>query len=418
MARLPAIPTASKRPILMVIGILLIAMNLRAPFTSIAPLLEELRNRYALGAGQAGLLITLPLLAFAAVSPFAAGLARRCGIERTLFGALAVIAAGLLLRAAGGVAPLYAGTVIIGAGIALGNVLLPSLLKRDFPAQAASLTALYVLSMGVAAAASSAIVIPLSHALHADWRLVSRLPLLLTALAALLWLPQLPRRQPPGPQPAAASQPHDAVWRAPIAWQVTAYLGLDCLLYYVGVSWLPSILRDTAAYSTAEAASLHGVLLLATALPGLVLIPLAPRLRDQRAPACLLACSMVVGLLGFVLAPVHALIWIVLFGVGAGGGLVLALALIGLRTANAGGAAALSGMAQCIGYFFAAAGPPLIGKAHQATGGWNAPLSLCACLGVLMAIVGLYAGRNLQIGARQGHSCAPAVPAGTLPQRR
>lgn len=128
------------------------------------------------------------------------------------------------------------------------------------------------------------------------------------------------------------------------------------------------------------------------------MIPLAPKLRDQRAVAAILALSTSVGLLGFVLAPMYAVLWIVFFGIGAGGGLILALALISLRTSNAGEAAALSGMSQCIGYFFAAAGPPLIGKANELAGNWHAPLSLCAALGVVMAVIGVYAGRNLHVG--------------------
>ena len=140
--------------ILLIAGILLVATTLRAPFTIIAPLLEGLQKDYQLSATQVGLLITGPVLAFAAVSPFAAGLARRWGMERTLFGSLAVITAGVLVRASGGVVALYVGTIIVGTGIALGNVLLPSLLKRDFPTKVAALTALYVLTMGVAAALS------------------------------------------------------------------------------------------------------------------------------------------------------------------------------------------------------------------------------------------------------------------------
>lgn len=385
--------------ILLLAGILLVATTLRAPFTIIAPLLEDIQKGYALGAGQVGLLITGPLLAFAVVSPFAAGLARRWGLERTLFGALAVVAAGVLLRAGGAAPALYAGTVLIGAGIALGNVLLPSLLKREFPDRVTALTAMYVLTMGIAAAIGSALVIPLKEALHADWHPVSRLPLVLVALAALAWLPQVLRA---GAGAANAAAPAGAgaqadVWRSPLAWQVTAYLGLDCFLYYVGVSWLPAILRD-AGHTHAQAASLHGVLLLATALPGLVLIPLVPRLRDQRAPAATLALCMVAGLLGLAVAPAHALAWIVFFGVGAGGGLILALALISLRTRDAGDAAALSGMAQCVGYLFAAAGPPLVGKASAAAGNWQGPLAVCAALGVAMTAVGLFAGRDLQVG--------------------
>ena len=390
--------------ILLMAGILLVATTLRAPFTIIAPLLEGLQATYALSATQVGLLITGPVLAFAAVSPFAAGLARRWGMERTLFGSLAVITAGVLVRAGGGVAALYVGTIIVGAGIALGNVLLPSLLKRDFPAKVATLTALYVLTMGVAAAIGSALVSPLTDTLHWDWRQVSRLPLLLVGLAAVFWLPQLSSATAPARTTLDAVVP-SVMWRSPLAWQVTAYFGLDCFLYYVGVSWLPAILRDAGGYSAAQAASLHGLLLLATALPGLVLIPLVPRLRDQRAVAAVLALCMSVGLLGLVLAPAHAAVWIVLFGAGAGGGLILGLALIGLRTAHAHDAAALSGMAQCLGYLFSSAAPPLAGRAMELAGSWHMPLTVCAALGVAMAFVGTLAGRHLQVGQP-----APALP--------
>ena len=390
--------------ILLMAGILLVATTLRAPFTIIAPLLEGLQATYALSATQVGLLITGPVLAFAAVSPFAAGLARRWGMERTLFGSLAVITAGVLVRAGGGVAALYVGTIIVGAGIALGNVLLPSLLKRDFPTKVATLTALYVLTMGVAAAIGSALVSPLTDTLHWEWRQVSRLPLLLVGLAAVFWLPQLSSATAPARTTLDAVVP-SVMWRSPLAWQVTAYFGLDCFLYYVGVSWLPAILRDAGGYSAAQAASLHGLLLLATALPGLVLIPLVPRLRDQRAVAAVLALCMSVGLLGLVLAPAHAAVWIVLFGAGAGGGLILGLALIGLRTAHAHDAAALSGMAQCLGYLFSSAAPPLAGRAMELAGSWHMPLTVCAALGVAMAFVGTLAGRHLQVGQP-----APALP--------
>ncbi|TFW26526.1 MFS transporter [Duganella callida] len=403
---------------LLLAGILLIATNLRAPFTSVAPMLEQLRDQFALSASQAGWLITLPVLAFAVVSPFAAGLAKRWGVERTLFGALTVIAAGMLLRASGGAAALYLGTMVIGAGIALGNVLLPSLLKRDFSDKVASLTALYVLVMGSAAAASSALVVPLSAALHADWRVVSRLPLALVALAALVWLPQVLRKHGANRTAVGGNHANAAIWRSPLAWQVTAYLGIDSFLFYVGVSWMPGILQDTAGYTAAQAATLHGVLLLATAVPGLLLIPLTPRLHDQRAVAAALALSMAVGMLGFILAPAYAIVWIVFFGIGAGGGLIMGLALISLRTPSAGDAASLSGMAQCVGYFIAAAGPPLVGKLHDLTGNWSLALAVCAAVAVIMAVFGLLAGRKLQIATAALSAATPRSPAPAVASAR
>ncbi|MFU2072025.1 MFS transporter, partial [Bordetella hinzii] len=132
-------------------GLLLVAANLRAPITAVAPVLSLLQGEFSLSSAQAGLLTTLPLLAFGAVSPFAGAIARAHGLERTLLAALAVIAAGILLRSAGPAAALYAGTLLAGVGIALGNVLLPSIIKRDFPAKVAPVTSACALAMGGAA---------------------------------------------------------------------------------------------------------------------------------------------------------------------------------------------------------------------------------------------------------------------------
>ncbi len=385
----------SSRRLLLLFGVFLIAMNLRAPFTGVAPLLDMLKATFELNAAQAGLLITLPLLAFSLVSPFAAGLANRVGLERALMMALIVIAGGIFVRSSGSGPALYIGTAIIGGGIAIGNVLLPSILKRDFPERVASLTAAYVLVMGCTAAALSTLAVPFAHMEGSDWRLALAASVLLPIVAALAWLPQL-RNKAAATLSTKKSAGQGRIWHSPLAWQVTLFLGLDCFLYYVGVSWLPAILRD-ANFTEAQAGSMHGVLLLSTALPGLVLIPLAPRMKDQRHAACLLSLSIMVGLMGLHILPGLAVLWIVFFGFGAGGGLILALSFVSLRTVNATDAAALSGMSQCIGYLLAATGPTLVGSIHDASGGWGAPLYICAVLSVAMAAVGLLAGRNVQV---------------------
>ncbi|WP_026283400.1 MFS transporter [Rhizobium sp. 2MFCol3.1] len=385
----------SSRRLLLLLGVFLIAMNLRAPFTGVAPLLDMLKDTFDLNAAQAGLLITLPLLAFSIVSPFAAGLAGRFGLERTLMMSLIVIAGGIFVRSSGSGLGLYIGTAIIGGGIAIGNVLLPSILKRDFPDRVASLTAAYVLVMGCTAAALSTLAVPFAQMENSDWRLALAASVLLPILAALAWLPQL-RSNGTTVMSNKKAAVQGRIWHSPLAWQVTLFLGLDCFLYYVGVSWLPAILRD-ASFTEAQAGSMHGVLLLSTALPGLVLIPLAPRMKDQRHAACLLALSIMIGLMGLHILPSLAVLWIVFFGFGAGGGLILALSFVSLRTVNASDAAALSGMSQCIGYLLAATGPTLVGSIHDVSGGWGTPLIVCAALSIAMAVVGLLAGRNVQV---------------------
>ncbi|ODT81445.1 MAG: MFS transporter [Pelagibacterium sp. SCN 64-44] len=378
----------------LVIGILLIAANLRAPFTGLPPVLGLIREDYGLSTVATGALTTLPLLAFAVLSPFSALFAREYGLERALFGALIAVALGVMLRSAGAPWSLYLGTAIIGMGIAVGNVLLPSLIKRDFPHSVASLTGAYALAMGVAAALGSAAVIPLAQAW--GWRPALAAFLVLPLAAIAVWLTQLGAHTKPAA--GTATPPHGGkIWQSPLAWQVTLFLGLNSTIYYVAIGWLPTILID-AGLSPAEAGSLHGVLQLATAVPGLVLGPILRRLRDQRLPAAVVAILSAIALLGLLLLPQLALVWSILFGVGTGAGIILGLAFIGLRTGNAHQAAALSGMSQCVGYLLAAVGPMAMGALHDSLGGWSVPLILCIALALAAAVVGVLAGRNLFIG--------------------
>lgn len=205
MAPLSA-PSSLSRQAWLVAGILLIASNLRGPVTGVAPVLDMIRTSLDLTAAQAGLLTTLPLLAFAAGSPIAALAARRHGLERTLMAALLTLVAGLCLRSSGATWALFAGTVLIGGAIAFGNVLLPSLLKRDFPGRIASLTSAYALTMGVASGLASMIAVPLAlWSAGPGWPLALFAPVVLAVASALIWLPQL--RAPPRPRHRPARLP-------------------------------------------------------------------------------------------------------------------------------------------------------------------------------------------------------------------
>ncbi len=401
---------ASQRPVLLIVGILFIAMALRAPVTGVPPLVGLIREQLGLSNTAAGMLITLPLLAFAVVSLVSAGMARRHGLERTLFFALLLIGGGIVLRSQGQAWALYAGTAVIGSGIAIGNVLLPSLLKRDFPQRLAGLTSAYVLTMSIAAGAASALAVPLASLAGGDWRISTLCMLVIPLAGALLWLPQLANHTPPASSTAHA--PHGGrLWHSPLAWQVTLYLGINSFVFYVGVSWLPAILRD-AGYSAERAGSLHGLLQLMSAGPALFLAPVVRRMKDQRAAAFCSAAASLVAFRGLIVAPGWATLWIVLLGLGTGGGIILGLMFVGLRASHAQQAAALSGMAQCIGYLFAASGPTLVGALHDRLGGWSVALGLCAGLCVAMAGCGLLAGRNIQVGQFRAHAAEPQRKAG------
>ncbi|EAW7942792.1 CynX/NimT family MFS transporter [Salmonella enterica] len=391
-----ALSPRGKQGALLIAGILMIATTLRVTFTGAAPLLETIRSDYGLSTAQTGLLTTLPLLAFALVSPLAAGIARRFGMERSLFAAMLLICAGIALRSLPSAALLFAGTAIIGCGIALGNVLLPGLIKRDFSQHVARLTGAYSLTMGAAAALGSALVVPL--ALHGfGWRGALLMLMLFPLLAFLIWLPQW--RTTRSANLSSSRALHErGIWRSPLAWQVTLFLGLNSLIYYVIIGWLPTILISHG-YSEAQAGSLHGLLQLATAAPGLAIPLILPRCNDQRWIAALVSLLCAVGAAGLWFVPGQAVIWTLLFGFGSGATMILGLTFIGLRASSAHQAAALSGMAQSVGYLLAACGPPVMGKLHDASGSWYLPLSGVTVLAIIMAIFGLYAGRDREIAS-------------------
>lgn len=383
-----------KQSVLLIAGILMIATTLRVTFTGAAPLLDAIRAEYGLTTAQTGMLTTLPLLAFALISPLAAGAARRFGMERSLFAAMVLICLGIALRSLPSALLLFTGTAVIGCGIALGNVLLPGIIKRDFARHVAKLTGAYSLTMGAAAALGSSVVVPLAQ-YGAGWHGALLMLMIFPLLALLLWLPRL-RHGAPAALSNTGALHSRRIWRSWLAWQVTLFLGINSLIYYIVIGWLPSILI-AHGFSEAQAGSVHGILQLATAVPGLLVPLVLHRLKDQRGIAVVVALLCSVGSLGLWLMPEHATLWTLVFGFGSGATMILGLTFIGLRASTAHQAAALSGMAQSVGYLLAACGPPLMGKIHDASGDWHLPLLACAVLSVVMAVCGAFAGRDREM---------------------
>lgn len=388
------LPSTGRRHLLLIAGILLIASTLRVTFTGAAPLLDAIRADYGLSTAQTGMLTTLPLLAFGLVSPLAAGVGRRLGIERSLLVALVLICLGIGLRSLPSTALLFGGTAIIGCGIALGNVLLPGLIKRDFSQHVARMTGAYSITMGGAAALGSAMVVPLALA-GFGWHGALLMLMVFPLLALLVWLPQT-RKTATAPLTGSGAMHNRGIWRSALAWQVTLFLGINSLVYYVIIGWLPAILQSLG-YSEAQAGSLHGLLQLATAAPGLAIPLILHRLKDQRAIAIIVALMCAISACGLWFWPGQAVVWTLVFGFGSGATMILGLTFIGLRANSAHQAAALSGMAQTIGYLLAACGPPLMGKIHDANGDWQIPLLAVALISVVMALFGALAGRDREI---------------------
>lgn len=376
------------------IALLLIAANLRPSLTSVGPLLKTLQDQLSLSATAAGLLSSLPLLAFAGCAPLAR-LARQHGPERILLAGLIALIAGILLRSEGRIVALFAGTVLLATGIAVANVLLPMLIKQHYPERVPTITTAYATIMGGVAALASGVSVPLARALPGGWQSSLASWALPAVVAALFWLPHL--RSPAGQSAHAADTPSPhPPWRTRLAWQVTSFMGLQSTLFYIAISWYPAILRDNG-FSPTGAGWLLTVFQVAALLAGLPIPLLIRRFMDQRGLA--LAASLLVGFgtLGILFAPQAAVLWMIVLGAGAGPGLILALSFMGLRASNPTTAAALSLMAQSIGYLLAAFGPIAFGFVHEHVGGWSAALIMAFGLSIVQGLCGLGAGRSARI---------------------
>ena len=384
---------------ILVLGILLLAANLRPAITGVAPLIGQIRADTGISNGVAGLLTTLPLLAFGVLSPVAPRLARRFGMERVLLASLLILAAGILLRWAEAVAALFLGTVVLGAAIAVANVLLPSLVKREFPERAGLMTSVYSTSLGISAAFAAGVSVPLAQLDGIGWRGALAVWAVPAFLAGVAWLPQLVRNDHTVDPSARSSIGVRDLWRSPLAWQVTLFMGLQSLAYYVTLTWLPEILQSEGM-GAARAGWMLG-LSQAVAIVTMFLAPvIAERRPSQRAVVVVAVGTSGVGALGLLVAGSTAsTLWVVLLGLGQGASFSLALTLFALRAPDPGHAAALSGMAQSVGYLLAAGGPFLFGVLRDVTGAWKVPLVLLLTITICQLIAGIGAARDDHVGA-------------------
>lgn len=381
--------------ILLFVCVMLIATNLRAPFTAMAPLLEMIQEALNIGTSEAGIIMAIPLFAFMLFSPFIPTITRKIGFENGLLYTVILIGLGTFLRSYGGLSFLYLGTAIIGLGIAAGNVILPSYIKLKFPHKIPLVTSSYVLTMGLTAAISSALVIPLTQFSDLNWRFAAAAFVILPIITVILWAPQA-RKSTKEKIGDFTNQYLSPIWRYALAWQVTVFFACNSILFYAMISWLPSILNEIGL-SPEKGATLHGVLQLASAVPGLILVPIINRSKDQRGIATIVAIVNLLGLLGLLLFSEWATFWTIIIGLGNGGGFILALSFMGLRTSSSDRAASLSSMSQTIGYLAAGGATLILAKVAEAYDSWQPILIICMVLCVAQGIVGLFAGRTIEI---------------------
>lgn len=380
-------------------GILMLAANLRTAITAVGPVLGDIREDLGLSSLAASGLITIPLFAFAVFSPIAPVIGRRFGLERTLAAGVLALVAGIVLRSLPVPGLLWVGTILLGAAIATLNVLIPALVRRDYPNNVGQLTGIYQVVQTAAAALASTLAVPIAGSVPGGWRTSLGIWAGLAAIAFVVFWPSVRKAGPvvaTGPIgiPGGSRPPVFSPWRSAIAWQVTLFMGVQSVFFYTALTWFPSI--DVANGFTQAEAGVHQGVFQAFGMLGNVFAAfmLQRPWRDQRIALLASVPFGVVSVLGLLLMPSWSLGWNAVAGLGAGYTIVTALALIGLRSRDHREAARLSGMAQSAGYLIAGIIPMVLGALHDATGGWTVVLVSLLALQVAQAVFGLLAARN------------------------
>jgi MFS transporter, CP family, cyanate transporter len=376
------------------LGILLIAVNLRVAFVIVGPVLSDISAEFGWSGSTAGLLTGLPLISFAVFSPVAPGLARRLGLERALWVSLLLLVTGILGRSIPVEAAVWTGTVLIGSGIAFLNALLPSLVKRDLPTRVSQVTGIYTAVQGAVAAAGAAVVVPIANATTYGWRLALGVWAGLALIALAILLPKLRSRNPIAAKVEGHAQGHlRSPWKSALGWQVTLFMGLQSLAFFVMVAWLPGIEHEQGI--PAATSGLHtSVFLLVGVLASLAAGAVLHHTSDQRPIALGSSILAFCAYAGLALAPQLTLLWVVIGALGCGSLIVIALSLFSLRAGNHEQAASLSGMAQSVGYAIAAAGPVAFGALRDLSGSWTLPLTATAMLMLVLCVMAVLSGRN------------------------
>jgi CP family cyanate transporter-like MFS transporter len=381
-----------------VLAVVLTALNLRTAVASVPPLIDELRDVVPLGGTAAGALTTLPVVCMAVGATAVPRLTRRMGHELPLVFVGLTMAAGMLVRIAPNVVFLYLGTTIAGIGIAFGNVLVPSLVKRDFHERAGFMTGVYTMAISASAGAAAGLTVPIEDAIGHGWQSALAVWALPAFIAGLVWIPFA--QHPSAVADRRSQAPHEKprLLHDRLAWRVTLYMGVQSLMFYSLLSWMPSILQDHGMSKGTSGAYLSVYALLG--IPVCLAVPMiAARMRDQRAAVVVSVLFLTIGILGLLLSPgTLAILWAISAGIAQAATLGLAFLFFVLRSHSQAEAAELSSMAQSFGYAVAALGPVIMGGLHEATDSWTLPLVFLLVLVVPELVFGLAAGRDQHVG--------------------
>ncbi|MEO6942710.1 MAG: MFS transporter, partial [Terrimesophilobacter sp.] len=376
------------------IAVVLVALNLRPVIVAVSPVFDTISSDLGLTSGLASLLVTLPVLCFGILGPLAPLLAGRIGFERSLALVLLAIIAGSALRIIPSIPALFGGTILVGAGIAVGNILLPGLIKRDFPHRLGIMSGLFSMSLAAGATLAAGITIPVATAAGWSWNEVLAAWGLFAVLGLVCWIPALWHSRGAAGHPSTLGI---TLSRDRVAWLVTIFFGLQSFNFYSTTAWLPTVLIGFG-YDAVFAGLMLSLVNLVSILPALLVPLLLDRMRSQAAFTIVVSLCNIAAVGGFLAMPGTAVPWMVLLGLAQGAGLGLGLTFIVLRSPDAAHATKLSGMTQSWAYLFAATGPLALGALRDLTSAWVIPLMLLLVMLIPQSITAYMAGRPAFVG--------------------
>src|SRR6478735_4518336 len=390
-------PSRTASVAMLLVAVCLVAANMRPAITGLGPLLDQIGADTGMSVSALGVLAAVPLVAWALFSPLAHDLSRRFGQPRALLWSLLVLLAGTLVRSLiDPVAALWIGTAIIGIGIAIINVLMPAVVKREFSGHVPAVTAVYTALLAGLGAVSSGVVVPISHLEvggdPAGWRfalLITGAALLPFAIVAWWWAHRGVARSHALP---SAARGRTGIWADPVAWLVAVYMGLQASMFYMFVTWLAPLSMSIGRSEVV--AGIDVMVYQLFSLAGCMLLPLILRGGLERWAPALIPSLAIIGVIGLMIAPGAVLVWASLIGLTGGATLAMSLTLMAQRARDHDTSAALSGMSQSVGYVIAALGPIAFGALHSLTGDWIASLALVLAVLAALTVVGLFAGRD------------------------
>lgn len=388
-------PKYSKKTIIfIVIGIFLVGANLRAPLTSVGTLIGFIRDDLGMTNTSVGAITTLPLIAFALISPLAPKIAQRFGIERTILLSLIILLIGILIRPFFGISFLFIGTALIGIGISFGNVLMPSYIKLSFPLRIGIVMGVYAFSMNLLSALFSGISVPVANANPLGWQGALAISGILTLVTIFIWLPRLKNPVPKAEHMASKDKQRKSMWKSMLAWQVTMFMGFQSFIFYTTITWLPEMMK-VYGYNAEQGGWVLSIMQFLIIPMNFVIPVVAARMKSQKLLSLFVSALLLMGVSGLLLNNATLIpVFAVMIGIGSGSAFSLAMMYFTLRTSDGYEAAELSGMAQFFGYLLSATGPILFGLLFDLTGSWTTPVLLLVTCAIVCVLSGVAAGRN------------------------